>query len=170
MKSMNAMALAGLVALTTLLAACGKTKNDSNASTPATNTNVCANAHWNGYTYVDNTTNQPVNCNYGTGTAVPQYQTSQSCDGWTQWVLQNYGVYAYYVPVQLGNGQMICMNTDYLYQSYPQYNWDQYAYNQQSLYYYDPYSYGGCGSSIYLNYDFGSGNIGGNLCLNDLFH
>lgn len=182
MKSTNTLAIAGMVLMTAFLVACGKTKNDSNASTPTSTCtrswdgsmrdqqgracgasatyNQCANAYYNGQYYIDRTTGQQVNCNYQNG--VPQQGYGQGCQGWSQ-------VYPgeYYVPVDLGGGQLICMNTRYLYQSQPNYfDWNNYyAYYQQPMQYYNPYYGGGCGgSSIYVNYDFGNGNIGGNLC------
>lgn len=157
----------------------------------AYNQNSCVNARYNPQTgqYVDATTGYPVNCQssgYFDGyNSVPYQgyyggQQFSGCQGWTQAVYQRYGQYAQYVPVDLGNGQLICMNTAYLQQQVPQYNWAQYAYSQQPIYTcmsYDCYGYGGggygygqgygysCQANINLGFNFGYGGANFGICL-----
>lgn len=198
MKLMNALAIAGLAVVAATLVACGKTKNDSNnASTPAALSctrawdgtmrdqygrscggvgytgNNCGNARYVNGQYYDPYTNQPISCGgfYDGYNSIPyqgQYggQYVQGCSGWTQ----IYG--AYYVPVDLGNGQLICMNTQYLYNQMPQYNWNQAYYYQQPIYTCQGYGcqggggyYGyGCQSSFNVGFDFGYGNANFGMC------
>ncbi|MBX3021734.1 MAG: hypothetical protein KF799_08675 [Bdellovibrionales bacterium] len=202
MKLMNALAIAGMAVIAAGLVACGKTKNDSNASTPAStcvrsydgtlrdqygrscnqygyNSGSCVNARYYNGQYYDLYTNQPISCQsqgYFDGyNSVPYYGQNQygtqfaGCQGWSQ---VYYGTQ--YVPVDLGNGQLICMNTAYLYQQAPQYNWNNAYYYQQPVYTcqsYDCYggSYGGynysCTTQLNLGFNFGYGSAGIGMCL-----
>jgi hypothetical protein len=135
-----------------------------NCSYYGNTTNTCVNARLDPTTgrYYDIATGQPVNCNsagFDNYNSVPYYGQQngyqfQGCDGWTQ----IYG--AYYVPVDMGNGQLVCMNTAYLQNNNPGYNFQQYYYTQQPVYscysydcyggggYYNGYQYGGCQQSF----------------------
>jgi hypothetical protein len=77
--------------------------------------------------YFDGYNSLPINGMYGN-------QQINSCDGWTPWVMQRYQQYAQYVPVDIGNGQLVCLNANYLSQQMPQQNWNQYAQMQQPIY------------------------------------
>jgi len=164
-----------------------------NCGNYATNANSCVGAAYNQATgqYYNTTTGQPMSCQssgYFDGyNSVPYQgyygnQQFQGCQGWTQVVYQRYGQYAQYVPVDLGNGQLICMNAAYLQQQVPQYNWAQYAQYQQPVYTClgaDCYGYGGgggygyggyygqqgCGVAVNFGFNFGYGSAGVGLCM-----
>lgn len=195
MKRSAAMIALGGMAITVLvLAACSKTKNSETASTPVstcvrgvdgitrdqygrtcanypTNANSCVNTRYNPTTgqYVDAITGLPANCSangYFDGyNSVPfnglyGSQYINGCDGWSLYYN------AQYVPVDLGNGQLICMNTAYLYQQVPTYNWNDYYQYQTPVYLCSGYDCGGssyayngnaysCGSNLTLGFNFG---------------
>lgn len=204
MKTKRALAaIFTVAAITAGMVACGKTKNNTeNASTPPASqctrrwdgvmvdqygrqcanypTNNCANAVYNPQTgqYTDRTTGAPLQCQgsyYDGYNSIPyygQYQGQQiyGCQGWSQ----IYG--AYYVPVDLGNGQMICMNTAYLQQQNPyyQYNWYNAYYYQTPIYTcqsydcYGGYYYGrqyGCSTNFNIGFDWGYGYGNFGMCL-----
>jgi hypothetical protein len=147
----------------------------------ATGTNTCVNARLDITTgrYVDITTGMPVNCNstgfdgYNTMPYYGQYGGTQinGCQGWSQ----VYG--AQYIPVDFGNGQLVCMNTAYLGQQNPGYNFNQYYYTQQPLYtcqgydcsgyggYYNGYQYSGCQSQFNFGYASSGFGVGLGICL-----
>lgn len=152
MKLINALAIASLTVITVGLAACGKTKTDSNASTPVA-TSTCTRSY-------DGTMRDQYGRScaaYGQnnipydGTNLNPYQQGTGCQGWSQLMSQQYGYQIYYVPVDVGNGQLICMNAQQMPQA-QNVNWYDPYYQQ-----YPPYS---CQS-----YDCGQ-NYGGNTCLN----
>jgi hypothetical protein len=213
MKTVNygaAIALAAYLVLA--LAACSKTDNGSNNSTAAAATqcvigsdgiarnqlgqscvpgaNVCQ-----GYTYNPQTgmyigpngqqipasncagANTIPNNGYYGGTYVNGTGTGYGCDQWSQY----YGIT--YVPVNIGNGQMVCVNYQYLQSqimmSYPQYQYTPYYNNPSQWYSYAPsaydygYGYGsgytggygyGCGTGISLGLSTGGFSGGVSLC------
>lgn len=188
------------------LSACGRNRNgNANASTPASQctrgfdgqlrdqygrlcsnygmTNgSCVNTRYDATTgrYLDLTTGMPVNCTstgYFDGiNSMPYYgqygtQMINGCQGWSQ----IYG--AQYIPLDIGNGQLVCMNVAYLYQYNPGYNWNQYYNNYMNYGYpmYACYSYE-CGGGYYggynyncsmnLNLGFFTGGLGGGFGTN----
>jgi hypothetical protein len=138
----------------------------------------CTNARYNPQTgqYVDINTGYPVQCNpqgYFDGyNSVPyngsyQGQTFQGCQGWSQ----IYG--AQYIPVDIGNGQLVCMNYAYLGQAYPQvYQYPPTYYYSQPVYTCSGYdcgggSYyggGGCQSSVNVGFSYGGVSAGIGFC------
>lgn len=159
------------------LSACGKKKNGSVATTPAstctmsydgqlrdqygrlcngtgTNVNTCPNAQWNGYQWVDISTGQPVNCGYGGGyqygTPYQGYYGNQYVSGCDQW---SYYFGVPYVPVDFGYGQIMCVSVQYLYGMNPGYQQQLYNayYTQQPMY----TCWGGnCGGGYYGGYNY----------------
>lgn len=139
--------------------------------------NSCVNARYNPQTgqYTDLNTGMPVSCNsqgYFDGyNSVPYYgysngQAFAGCQGYAY-----YPPYQQYVPFDLGNGQLICLNANYLYQVAPSMNWYQYAQYQQPVYAcqgYDCYGGGGygytCDPSINFSFDFGFGGVSIGAC------
>lgn len=201
MKPTSALAAIALVASAILLlAGCGKTNTSSNtnavASVCTTNAygqsvdqygrpcnynsaNACLNVRYDMNTrqYVSLTTGQPVpgcgNGYYDGYNSVPYYasyggQNLQGCSIYTPYTG------AQYVPVDLGSGQLICMNSAYLAQYNPGYNWNQMCQYQVPIYtcgsancmgggYYGGYNYG-CNSGFnmgiftpYFGFAFGTG-------------
>lgn len=124
--------------------------------------NGCLNARFDPTTntYRDISTGQIVNC-AGTGffdgvNSLPYYgfnngATFNGCQGWSQM----YG--AQYIPLDIGYGQMVCMNVAYLYQNNPGYNWNQ-SFNNYMMYGYPMYTcggmMGGCGGGFYGGYNY----------------
>ncbi|NJL24118.1 MAG: hypothetical protein HC902_02335 [Calothrix sp. SM1_5_4] len=206
MKTWNLLAAIALSMVTVAtLSACGKKKNGSTASTPASTctmnaygawvdtygrscnpsatANTCTNVRYDATTgrYISLTTGQVVNCGVGNGgygyydgyNSIPyqgQYgnTTISGCAGWSQ----IYG--AQYIPVDIGDGQLVCMNTAYLNQRYgSQVNWNQYYYSHQPIYSCGGYDcnggyYGGnyysCNTNVAIGFNFGYGGVGANLC------
>ncbi len=199
-KSLTKIAFAATLVVG--LGACGKKKNGSTASTPAstctrswdgqlrdqygrlcsnytTGTGSCLNTRYDPATgqYRDLTTNAVVNCNstgYFDGyNSIPYYGQygNTMINGCSQWS-QIYG--AQYIPVDLGNGQLVCMNVQYLSSYNPGYNWNQYYQNYMYTGY-PMYTCSGydCGGSSYggyqyscstsLNLGFFTGGLGGNV-------
>ncbi|MGE0527679.1 MAG: hypothetical protein AB7P49_11490, partial [Bdellovibrionales bacterium] len=154
--------------------------------TPTTSTTNCLNTRYDHSTgrYVDLTTGAVVNCNptgYFDGyNSIPYYgynngQQINGCSGWTSVLYQQYG-YVQYVPVDIGNGQLICMNTQYLGYYNPGYNWNTYAQYQYPIYTCNSYDCGNLGGSYYgqqyscnMGFQFGfftfgfGGGVGGCL-------
>ena len=216
MKPLSTWATIAITAyMAVTISACSKTSNsDDPASTPTsacnasydgtlrdqygrtcsnynTYSNSCVNARFNAATnsYVDITTGQPVYCNTqgftGTNT-VPfngtnfQGQSFSGCQGWTA----VYG--ANYIPVDLGNGQLVCANMAYLSGYYPQ------IAQQPASYYYSQPIYtcsgydcygggggyygggggggyyggggGGCSTAISLSFYSGDSGASGGVC------
>jgi hypothetical protein len=151
----------------------------------ASGTGNCVGATYNPATgtYINTATGQVVSCNpsgYFDGyNSVPysglyQGNTFTGCQGWSQ-------VYpgVQYVPVDIGNGQMVCMNYAYLGSAYPN------LYQQPASYYYsqpiytcggaDCYGYGygnaggayyGCSTSVAIGFSYGDVSAGGGFCSN----
>jgi hypothetical protein len=140
----------------------------------ATNTNSCVNATYNPATqqYVNPTTGQPVACNSqgfvdgfnslpNSGIGSQGYFTG--CTGWSQVYPGNY-----YVPVDFGNGQLVCMNTAYLSQQNQGYNFNQLYYTQQPIYTCSGWDcntnyYGGGGCNQAFNFGYATSSFGVNF-------
>jgi hypothetical protein len=152
---------------------------------PTGGANSCVGAVYNPVTrQYTNQMGQPVQCNpsgYFDGyNSIPYQgmyggQQINGCQSWTPVIQQQYGQYAQYVPVDLGNGQLICMNAAYLQQRMPNYNWNQYAMYQQPVLacvsydcYGGGYQYGGqsygCSSSFNVGFNFGFGGASFGMC------
>ncbi len=135
---------------------------------PTGTTGQCSNVRYDLSTgqYYDLSTNQVVNCTnagYYDGMNSLPYNGSygnQQFNGCQSW---SYYYNAQYVPIDMGNGQMVCMNTQYLQQNNPNVNWNNYNnYNQNPYYscqswncyqpaYQNGYQYS-CQTSINLGY------------------
>lgn len=138
----------------------------------------CSNVRYDMTTgqYYDLTTNQVVNCanaGYYDGYYSLPYNGSyggQQFNGCQNW---SYYYNAQYVPIDMGNGQMVCMNVQYLGYYNPQVNWNNYnqypyytcqSYNCYQPYYNNNYGYQyQCQTSINLGYF--SSSWGGSLGL-----
>ena len=139
----------------------------------AVNNNSCVNTRWNASTgqYLSLTTGQPVSCQstgYTDGfNSLPvngmiNGQQFSGCGNWTAQSGQQY------VPVDVGNGQLVCMNVNYLQQNNPGYNWNQYAIQQQPIYtcsgadcggYSQGYASEGYGCSASINFGVNFGGL-----------
>lgn len=203
MKPMTTLAsLGALVLMALTLVACGRT---SNSGTPANlngaqctrtadgrfidmygracnnyPTSNCGNARYVNGQYYDAYTGAPISCGnsfFDGYNSVPYYgqyqgQNFQGCQGWS-----SYYPGTQYIPMDIGNGQMVCMNMAYLYNYYPNYNWGN-VYNNYAMYgrpmyacmsydcmggYYNNYNYS-CMQSFNIGFNFGWGGMGFGMC------
>jgi hypothetical protein len=203
MKTLKAIAGYALAAYAVLsLTACPSTNNGSDNSTPAAVTPLTCTVGINGQ-YV-NQYGQPCsggatfcsgytyNAQTGTyigpngqqipasscGSAIPSTGYTgtnyvSGCQGWTQYY-QSQGYNVMYVPVNIGGGQLVCVDYNQLSQQYNfgQYNqayidpnyWYSYPPTAYQSGYYGNYGYNSCASNVNLGFSTGGVGAGVSLC------